>query len=150
MKMFTKGILFMFAFSLCLACGQSENTAVVPGQKQEVAKGKKAGPKAKKKKAGAKANANQKYWTGLEAELNIGAEKIKMIRDINQENNNKISQLAKDLDQKYTAKVKAIRIAEKKEVERILGPELYKQKLAFDKKWRASKPSAAPPKEGGR
>ena len=160
MKIFTKGLLFTLVLFVCFSCGQAENTATDAKEKKEMVKGVK-GKKGKANRDGAKkgkanrdgaktGNANRdgakkgnanKYWGALKTELNLDTKKWNRVRQLTNKNATQVANLSKEKADGYLNKVKEIRIAEKDQIKKILGNELFQKKLAFDKTWAKNAPA---------
>ena len=148
MKFFSRVLLFSIVCMACWSCGQSESAAHSKQEQPEMVKDNKAKMN-KKMGANMKKTAPSKYWNQLATELKLDEDKLEAIRQLNNKNNKTIQALRDAEPEDLATQIKDIRIAEKKEVEKILGPALYGEKLRFDKKYEANRPNATPPKGMG-
>lgn len=156
MKNFATGLLLMLALSLCQSCDQKQSNASATGDKKEMAKRNKKSNKEKRKIKTApmgvkkgdgmtagknitkKRTRNNKYWESIAKELKIEEDTLKMMRDINKKNNEKVKAIREKSPADERQKVKKIRNAERNQMKKLLGDELYQKKLEWDKTWDAA------------
>lgn len=141
MKLLSSVIFASFIFFFCISCNQTENSNSADQQIQDITSDK--GEKNRSKNQTVKAKPMKTtYWSSMAKDLNISAEKIERIQNLNAKNNDQIRTIKQDFPDNYIDKVKKLRISEKSEVKEILGNEMYLKKLEWDKKWsRDNKPA---------
>ena len=131
MKTLAKNILFCFIISFCYSCNLDKPTVSVVPDKKEMTNGEKS---KRRYKAAMKMQGQGNYWEQLSTELNLRQDKLKSIMDLNTKNNEAIKSLREAKPKDLNEQIKEVRMSEKIEVEKILGADLYQQKLNFDDK----------------
>ncbi len=137
MKILLKHFFYVTSIFLVISCDNGKNSSPTNGYTKDKKEFDDSNQRDKVSRKKDQPNSN--YWSLLSAELNIGQDKISRIIDLNQKNNVAIEDLRNEKPTDLFEQIKGIRILEKKEIEKILGAELYKKKLTFDKKWEANR-----------
>ena len=146
MIFFKQSLLLLATLFIMVACGKpksnsSDSTATVTTKEMQKPEAKKEGIKqdnGKIRKKGSVKNSTKsvskgEYWTALRGSLKLDDTQIAGLKSIK----DKYAKLKKDLPmtrgEKDKTKVKEYKKAERDETRKLLGPELFKKKSAFDK-----------------
>jgi len=137
---YTIKILFVIlVLSLSLSCSNGEKdqgVSAAADTTKAVMKNPKEQSKAKSK-APKRNLTPDSYWDGLQAELKIEDDVLQSIQTLNDKTGEKIKVLQSKGGDNLVEKTKEIRLAQREEVKKILGEDLYQKKMSFDKAWSA-------------
>ena len=138
MNHITKLLFLIFVLSACLSCsGEKDNQDVAATPITEMVPKKPKENTKTKSKATRSQRTKDSYWNDLKAELKLDDDKLKALRKVNNKTNNKVRAVRSKKKDNYLEESKAIRIAEREEMNKILGEELFQKKIDFDKSWTA-------------
>ena len=146
-------VLCTLFLAVCLSCGGSEaNTSGTSATEKTEAATKQEKKQQNKATKAAKTPVNKAttspYWDALQKSVGIGNEQLEAIKSLNEETSEKIRALRKDKVTLPLEDMKKLRLAERDQIQKILGDKLYQIKVEFDKDWTSSNTKDFP-KMGG-